>query len=226
MSNILEVKDVRRIFNETGEKLEVLKGVDLQLSQGEILAILGSSGSGKSTLLNVIGSLDEPTSGEVFFKGKEIFSQGSAYLNEFRAKHIGFVFQFHHLLPELTALENVMLPSQIIGKSEKEAKKQASELLETVGLSSRMEHLPNELSGGERQRAAVARALINRPEIVLADEPSGNLDEGNSQQLHQIIAELNREFNQTFILVTHDLDLAEVSNRKLWMTRGHLSESP
>ncbi len=202
------------------ESLPVLKGVDLEIKQGEIVAITGASGAGKSTLLHLIGTLDTPESGEIIFLEKEVLKMKKKELAKFRNKNIGFVFQFHHLLPEFTALENVCIPGYISGAPKKEVEKRAQELLELLGLKDRTHHKPSQLSGGEQQRVSVARALINNPSVVLADEPSGNLDSKNAEELHNLFFELRDKFNQTFVIVTHNNLLSEMSDRKLVMKDG------
>lgn len=221
MSNILlETRDLRRVFSETGEKLEILKGVNFSMNAGELVALTGSSGSGKSTFLNLVGMLDTPTSGEILFKGKALSKFNSDERDLYHRAQVGFVFQFHHLLSEFTALENVCVPGRIMGISEKDCRERAEMLLETVGLKDRLKHLPRELSGGERQRIAIARALMNNPDLVLADEPSGNLDEANSEKLNELIGELNQKFNQAFLIVTHDEKLASFAKRRVVMHGG------
>ena len=217
---LLETRDLRRVFNETGEKLEILKGVNFSMNEGELVALTGSSGSGKSTFLNLIGMLDTPTSGEILFKGRALSKFNSAERDQYHRCQVGFVFQFHHLLSEFTALENVCVPGRIMDKSERECRERAEMLLETVGLKDRLKHLPRELSGGERQRIAIARALMNEPALVLADEPSGNLDEANSAKLNELIGELNEKFNQAFLIVTHDDMLANFAKRRVVMHNG------
>ena len=202
------------------QSLPVLKGVDLEIKQGEIVAITGASGAGKSTLLHLIGTLDTADSGAINFLGKEVFKMKKKELAKFRNKNIGFVFQFHHLLPEFTALENVCIPGYISNTPKKEVEQRAEELLKMLGLSDRMHHKPSQLSGGEQQRVSVARALINNPSVVLADEPSGNLDSKNAEELHKLFFELRDTFNQTFIIVTHNNLLSEMSDRKLVMKDG------
>ncbi|MEN8810856.1 MAG: ABC transporter ATP-binding protein [Flavobacteriales bacterium] len=202
------------------QSLPVLKGVDLEVKQGEIVAITGASGAGKSTLLHLIGTLDTADSGAINFLGKEVFKMKKKELAKFRNKNIGFVFQFHHLLPEFTALENVCIPGYISNTTKKEVEQRAEELLKMLGLSDRMHHKPSQLSGGEQQRVSVARALINNPSVVLADEPSGNLDSKNAEELHKLFFELRDTFNQTFIIVTHNNLLSEMSDRKLVMKDG------
>ncbi len=200
--------------------LHVLKGVNLSVEKGELVSIVGASGAGKSTLLHLIGTLDKPNKGEIIIDGKKINSLSQKQLADFRNRHIGFVFQFHHLLPEFTALENVCIPAFIAKQSEKEALPRAKELLNYLGLSERLEHKPAQLSGGEQQRVAVARALINQPAVILADEPSGNLDTQNAQELHNLFFRLKKEFNQTFIIATHNQELASLADRKLLMKDG------
>ena len=202
--------------------LEVLKGIDLEINKGEIVSIVGASGAGKTTLLQIIGTLDKPTSGSIHFDKQDVASLSEKKMASFRNMNIGFVFQFHHLLPEFTALENLCIPAFIAGVSQKEAKHRASELLDFLHLSDRAEHKPSALSGGEQQRVAVARALMNHPSVILADEPSGNLDSANAKELHALFFTLRKEFNQTFIIVTHNQELAEMSDRKLMMTDGRI----
>ena len=203
-------------------KLSVLKGVDLSIHQGEIVSIVGKSGAGKSTLLHILGTLDTADSGQIFIAGEEISKLNQKKLADFRSKNLGFVFQFHHLLPEFNALENVCIPAFINGTSDAIAKKRAHELLDYLGLSARTTHKPAQLSGGEQQRVAVARALMNQPAVIFADEPSGNLDSASSQDLHQLIFNLRKDFQQTFIIVTHNEELARMSDRRLEMKDGLL----
>jgi lipoprotein-releasing system ATP-binding protein len=211
------------IFKRYGE-LEVLKGVDISVEKGEVVCIAGPSGSGKSTLLHILGTLDKADSGEVRMY-KEVLSRMTGNkLAAFRNRHIGFVFQFHHLLPEFTALENVCIPGWLGGRKKSEVKEKAIQLLQGLGLSERTENKPNQLSGGEQQRVAVARALINTPDIVLADEPSGNLDTANARELHQLFFDLRDKFGQTFLIVTHNEDLAKLSDRVLQMKDGRIVE--
>ena len=217
---LLQTIDLRREFSETGEKLEILKGVNFSMEEGELVALTGSSGSGKSTFLNLVGMLDTPTSGEILFKGKALSKFNDAERDRYHRVQVGFVFQFHHLLSEFTAIENVCVPGRVLGTSEKECRERAAMLLETVGLKDRLKHLPRELSGGERQRVAIARALMNHPDLVLADEPSGNLDEANSAMLNELIGELNEKFNQAFLIVTHDEKLASFAKRRVVMHGG------
>ena len=220
MSSLLQTIDLRREFSETGEKLEILKGVNFSMEEGELVALTGSSGSGKSTFLNLVGMLDTPTSGEILFKGKALSEFNDAERDRYHRVQVGFVFQFHHLLSEFTAIENVCVPGRILGTSDAECRDRAAMLLETVGLKDRLKHLPRELSGGERQRVAIARALMNHPDLVLADEPSGNLDEANSAMLNELIGELNEKFNQAFLIVTHDEKLASFAKRRVVMHGG------
>lgn len=202
--------------------LQVLKGVDLSIKKGEFVSIVGKSGAGKSTLLHILGTLDRADQGEVLINGENVFKLSTKNLAGFRNKNIGFVFQFHHLLPEFTALENVSIPGLIGKQSEKVLQSRAKELLDYLGLAERMTHKPSELSGGEQQRVAVARALINQPAVIFADEPSGNLDSASSKDLHQLLFRLRDDFNQTFVIVTHNNDLAQMSDRILEMQDGIL----
>jgi lipoprotein-releasing system ATP-binding protein len=203
--------------------LEVLKGVDLSIQRGEVVAILGSSGAGKSTLLHILGTLDQPTSGEVWLQDVNVAALQPARLSDFRNRHIGFIFQFHHLLPEFTALENVCIPGWVAnGRSRKKVRERASFLLESLGLKNRLDHKPAALSGGEQQRVAVARALINQPAVILADEPTGNLDSVNARELHQLFFQLRDEFQQTFVIVTHNEELAGLCDRELVMKDGRI----
>lgn len=200
--------------------LQVLKGVDMSVEKGEIISIVGPSGSGKSTLLHILGTLDRPDAGEVSLNGVNYHGLSGKKLSLFRNKHIGFVFQFHHLLPEFTALENVCIPGWMSGQKKSLVKARATELLKILGLDARREHKPNELSGGEQQRVAVARALVNQPDIVFADEPTGNLDSANAKELHQLFFDLRKQFNQTFLIVTHNEELAGLSDRVVHMKDG------
>jgi len=213
---MIQTKKISKSYNN----LKVLKGIDLSISKGEIVSIVGASGAGKTTLLQIIGTLDKPDGGSVLIDGKELTRMKSRELADFRNKHIGFVFQFHQLLPEFTAFENVCLPGWISKKPKSEIEKRAKELLEYLKLSDRMHHNPSELSGGEQQRVAVARALINNPSVVLADEPSGNLDSHNALELHDLFFKLREEFQQTFVIVTHNEELANRADRKLTIRDG------
>ncbi len=215
---MIEASGITKSFG----KLQVLKGVDLTIGVGEIVSIVGRSGAGKSTLLHILGTLDHPDRGQVRINGEDAFSLGAKRLAAFRNDHIGFVFQFHHLLPEFTALENVCIPAYIQQKPEAQAIKRAKELLDYLGLSERLEHKPTQLSGGEQQRVAVARALMNQPAVVFADEPSGNLDSGSSRELHELLFRLRDDFGQTFVIVTHNEDLAQMSDRRLEIQDGKI----
>ena len=215
---MIEIKNLTKSFGA----LNVLKGIDLHIEKGEIVSIVGPSGAGKTTLLQIIGTLDKPDSGQVIIDGTDVGKLSGGKLSDFRNRHIGFVFQFHQLLPEFTALENVMIPAFIAGMSKKDARKRADELLAFMGLSDRANHKPNELSGGEKQRVAVARALVNNPAVILADEPSGSLDSKNKEDLHRLFFELRDHFNQTFVIVTHDEHLAETTDRTIKMRDGML----
>ena len=216
---MIEAKNIRKSYGQ----LEVLKGVDLHINKAEIVAIVGKSGAGKSTLLHILGTLDAADSGELRINDIETSQLGGKKLAHFRNQHIGFVFQFHHLLPEFNAMENVCIPALIRGKKEREISARAKELLDYLGLGGRLEHKPTQLSGGEQQRVAMARALINEPAVVLADEPSGNLDSASSQELHQLLFQLRAGFQQTFIIVTHNEELANMSDRKLQMVDGRIA---
>jgi lipoprotein-releasing system ATP-binding protein len=204
--------------------LPILKGVDLQIKAGELVAIVGASGAGKSTLLHILGTLDKPDAGEIFLDGEALPLLKASQLSAFRNRSIGFVFQFHHLLPEFTALENVCIPGFIANKPKKEVEKRAKELLGTLNLNTRLDHKPSALSGGEQQRVAVARALMNSPKLLLADEPSGNLDSANAADLHQLFLTLKRELNQTSIIVTHNTELSNMADRTLVMKDGLISK--
>jgi lipoprotein-releasing system ATP-binding protein len=203
-------------------QVQVLKGVDLKINSGEIVCIIGSSGAGKSTLLHILGTLDDPDSGEIFLQDIPMHNLKGKKLADFRNHHIGFVFQFHHLLPEFTALENVCIPSWIAGNSKKQTEQQAIELLNILGLKDRSDNKPSQLSGGEQQRVAVARALINKPDIVFADEPTGNLDSVHARELHNLFIDLRNKFKQTFLIVTHNEEMAEMSDRILHMKDGRI----
>jgi len=213
---MLKVQSIKKSYGN----LQILKGVNLEVEHGEIVSIVGASGAGKSSLLNIIGTLDKADSGSVFIKNAEVSKLGNRQLSNFRNKEIGFIFQFHHLLAEFNALENVCIPAFIAGLSKAEAERKAKNLLNMLGLGSRLTHKPNQLSGGEQQRVAVARALVNSPALILADEPSGNLDSTNARELHQLFIDLRRDFKQTFIIVTHNEELADLSDRKVLMKDG------
>lgn len=213
---MLSAKNIKKQYG----RLSVLKGVDVTVDKGEIVSIVGSSGAGKSTLLHILGTLDKPDSGEIVVNGQPVQQLNGNRLSAFRNKHIGFVFQFHHLLPEFTALENVCIPGWIAGYKKKEVILKATDLLKTLGLEERLQNKPQQLSGGEQQRVAVARALINSPSIVMADEPTGNLDSANARELHQLFINLRNKFNQTFLIVTHNEELSKMSDRVLMMKDG------
>lgn len=215
---MIYVKNIHKSF----DSLEVLKGVDLHVDKAEIVSIVGQSGAGKTTLLQIIGTLDKANDGEVILDGVHIAKLKEKELAAFRNKHIGFIFQFHQLLPEFTALENVMIPALIAGDSAKESKKRALELLAYLGLQDRVEHKPAEMSGGEKQRVAVARALINKPAVILADEPSGSLDSKNKADLHRLLFDLRDKFGLTIVIVTHDIELAQLSDRVIEMKDGRI----
>ena len=210
---MINVKHIRKSFGS----LEVLKDIDLTIQKGEIVSIVGPSGAGKTTLLQIIGTLDRPDTGSVIIDGIDTTTLSQKKLSDFRNRHIGFVFQFHQLLPEFTAIENIMIPAYIAGVNTKEARRRAEELLQFMGLSDRAKHKPNELSGGEKQRVAVARALINNPDVILADEPSGSLDSKNKEELHQLFFDLRDKYGQTFVIVTHDEGLASITDRTIHM---------
>lgn len=215
---MIEIRGIKKSFGT----LEVLKGIDLDIERGRIVSIVGASGAGKTTLLQIMGTLDKPDSGSVVIDGVNVMNLSDAKRSAFRNKHMGFVFQFHQLLPEFSALENVMMPALIGGVSRREAKRRAEELLAFMGLSDRASHKPNELSGGEKQRVAVARALVNKPDVVFADEPSGSLDTQNKQELHRLFFDLRDQFGQTFVIVTHDEQLADIADRKICMQDGRI----
>lgn len=218
---MLQARNIQKYYDQ----LWVLKGVDMEVSKGEIVSIVGPSGSGKSTLLHILGTLDKPAEGELMLNGKAISFKNDKQLAAFRNRNIGFVFQFHHLLPEFSALENICIPGWIAGSPKKEVEKRALELLAMLGLSNRAENKPQQLSGGEQQRVAVARALINQPAIVFADEPTGNLDSAHARELHQLFFDLRQQFGQTFLIVTHNEELAAMSDRVLHMMDGRIVES-
>jgi lipoprotein-releasing system ATP-binding protein len=215
---MLRATGIQKSYNQ----LKVLKNIDLEISKGEIVAIVGASGAGKSTLLHILGTLDMPDQGKVFINDKDVFAQSARNLAGFRNRYIGFVFQFHNLLPEFSALENVMIPGFISGAPDKAVRDKANELLEMLGLGARKDHKPSELSGGEQQRTAVARALINSPDLILADEPSGNLDSKNAVDLHNLFFQLRKDLGQTFIIVTHNPDLSLMVDRRFEIRDGQI----
>lgn len=214
---MIKARDIHKTYGQ----LEILKGVNVDINEGEVVSIVGSSGAGKTTLLTILGTLDRPSSGTLNIGGIDVYGLNDSKLAAFRNKHIGFVFQFHHLLPEFTAIENICIPALIAKTAKKEAEKKAEELLEYLGLSARKNHKPSELSGGEQQRVAVARALINSPKVIFADEPSGNLDSNSAKELHQLFFNLRKTYNQTFVIVTHNNELADMADRKLVMKDGN-----
>lgn len=215
-SDMIQVRNIEKSFGT----LKVLKGIDLEVKKSEVVSIMGASGAGKSTLLQILGTLSTPDSGELLIDGTDVLKLGEKSLAEFRNRRLGFVFQFHHLLPEFTALENVMIPAFIAGRSRKDAEKDALALLEDMGLGGRLDHKPSELSGGEQQRVAIARALINRPAVLFADEPSGNLDTRTKEEIHNLFFRLREKYGQTVVIVTHDPDLAKMCDRSLFMVDG------
>lgn len=213
---MIQLRNITKSFGS----LQVLRGIDLDIRRGEVVSIVGPSGAGKTTLLQIMGTLDAADAGQVIIAGEDVTGLSSARLAAFRGKHIGFVFQFHQLLPEFSALENIMMPALIAGTSQKQAKERAQELLALMGLTDRANHKPSELSGGEKQRVAVARALVNHPDVVLADEPSGSLDSHNKEELHNLFFQLRDQLGQTFVIVTHDPDLAAMTDRTIHLRDG------
>lgn len=222
MSNFLQCNDIRKTYREGSLDTEVLKGVSFEIEKGELVSIIGTSGSGKSTLLHILGALDDASAGSVSFLGQDLASLSSNKQAKLRNQHLGFVYQFHHLLSDFSALENVAMPLLIGGEKPAKAKQEAQLLLDKVGLSHRVDHRPSELSGGERQRVAIARALVNKPALVLADEPTGNLDHNTALSIYDLMRELNREYNTAFLVVTHDGELAAKMDRQLHMQDGLL----
>jgi lipoprotein-releasing system ATP-binding protein len=220
MANLIEALQVHKSFKTEAGELNILRDINLTIAEGEMLGIIGASGAGKSTLLHILGALDKPSSGKVLFQGEDVFALDDAMLAEFRNSSIGFVFQFHHLLPEFNSIENVMLPGLISNRPYKETEKQAKQILEELGLSKRLKHRPGELSGGEQQRVAVARALLQNPKVVLADEPTGNLDTSTGNALFDLFIELNRKNRTTFVIVTHNKTLSDHCHRVLEMADG------
>jgi len=222
MSSIMVSRDIKKSFRTGKSQLNVLKSINMEVEEGEILIIIGPSGAGKSTLLSILGGLSRPSEGKVLLNDTDMYSLNDNKLARFRNKSMGFIFQFHHLLPEFTALENVMMPALIEGGTSKEAEEKAKKILITMGLGGRLNHRPSELSGGEQQRVAIARALTNEPDIVFADEPTGNLDKQNAEMIHKIILDFNKSFGQTFVVVTHNDHLASYGNRVVYIDDGSI----
>ncbi|MFZ0612300.1 MAG: ABC transporter ATP-binding protein [Desulfobacterales bacterium] len=222
---LIALRELSKSYNGSGARIEVLSGVDFDVAAGETMAVVGASGIGKSTLLHILGTLDRPDSGRLLFKGRDVLRYDAAALARFRNESIGFVFQFHHLLSEFSALENAMMPVLIAGRSKRDAQAAAEAILVRVGLEDRLHHRVTKLSGGEQQRVALARALVLRPAILLADEPTGNLDQGNSAHVHELLMELNRELHMTLVVVTHNLELAALMSRRVTIANGRLVEA-
>ncbi|MBN2753978.1 MAG: ABC transporter ATP-binding protein [Candidatus Goldbacteria bacterium] len=223
MSNIMTARDIRKTFETGKNQLNVLKSVNLEVKKGELLMIVGPSGAGKSTLLAILGGLSRPGSGRVLLNDEDMYTLNDEKLAMLRSKRLGFIFQFHHLLPEFNAMENVAMPAMIAGINKKEALEKAKKLLITIGLGGRLTHKPSELSGGEQQRVAIARSLINDPDIVFADEPTGNLDKANAEIIHKVILDFNRSFGHTFVIVTHNEHLTSIGNRIVLIEDGNIS---
>ena len=221
---ILKLENLNKIYKAKSEKLHILDNLNMEVKSGEMMSIIGKSGSGKSTLLNMIGILDKPDSGSVYYMGRDVSKFSEKERNVFRNSSLGFVFQFHYLLPEFTALENIMIPAMLKNKNIKEIEKRAKELLEEVELTERMSHKPCDMSGGEKQRVAIARAMINTPKLILADEPTGNLDEETSNHINELMKKINKDMGQTIIVVTHSSELALITDRKLLLKKGKLEE--
>lgn len=224
MSSILTARDIRKSFVTGKNQLNVLKDINIEINRGELVMLIGASGAGKSTLLSILGGLSRPTQGKVLVSNEDIYALNDDKLADLRNRRMGFVFQFHHLLPEFTAVENVMIPALMAGVSRKEASEKAKKILITIGLGGRLIHRPNELSGGEQQRVAIARALINDPDIIFADEPTGNLDKQNAEIVHKIIHDFNKSFKQTFVIVTHNDALTAYGNRVIVIDDGYISK--
>jgi lipoprotein-releasing system ATP-binding protein len=224
MSAILTARDIKKTFVTGKSQLNVLKSLNLEVNKGELLMLIGPSGAGKSTLLTILGGLSRPSEGKVLFNNTELYQMSDDKLAGLRNRKMGFVFQFHHLLPEFTAVENVMIPALMAGIKKEEAAEKAKKILITIGLGSRLTHRPNEMSGGEQQRVAIARALINEPDVVFADEPTGNLDRQNAEIIHKIILDFNKSFNQTFIIVTHNEHLTSYGNRVVSLEDGYIKD--
>ncbi len=221
---LISVQNISKSFENSGYRIEILKEARLDLHKGETLSIVGASGIGKSTFLHILGTLDRPDHGQLFFKGKDVFKFSDSALARFRNKSIGFVFQFHHLLPEFSAIENTMMPGLIRGSMKREVRRDAEKMLEKVGLQDRLHHRMGELSGGEQQRVALARALVLHPAVLLADEPTGNLDQENSEHIHRLLLELNQELGMTLVVVTHNPDLATRMSRRITISEGKLED--